>query len=95
MLASCMSSPTKVDADSIDSLTSVYCHEEIEETAIKNLEPRQERYRSNVIPRPALTSRGVVFSYQPYEIGCYADGDIHFVLPYAEIKDLLNPEMSK
>lgn len=76
-------------------IRSVYCHEEIEETAIKNLEPRQERYRSHVIPRPALTNRGVVFSYQPYEIGCYADGDIHFVLPYAEIKDLLNPEMSK
>ena len=70
---------------------SIYCNEEIEEFALKNMEPRQERYRSHVIPRPALTKSGVVFSYQPYEIGCYADGDIHFVLPYAEIKDLLNP----
>lgn len=29
-------------------------------------------------PRPAMTSRGLVFSYQPYEKGSFADGILHF-----------------
>lgn len=34
-----------------------------------------------VYPRPAITHRGVVFSYQPYENGSFADGIRHFIIP--------------
>jgi len=41
-------------------------------------------------PRPALTEHGMVFSYQPYEIGSFSEGIIHFVIPYSEISNILN-----
>lgn len=37
-------------------------------------------------PRPALTKKGVVFSYQPYEIASFAEGIKHFVVPYSKVK---------
>ncbi|WP_368408261.1 RsiV family protein [uncultured Duncaniella sp.] len=36
-------------------------------------------------PRPALTNQGVVFSYQPYEKGSFAEGILHFVIPYSKL----------
>ncbi len=41
---------------------------------------------------PALMPQGVVFSFQPYEIGSFADGIIRVVLPYAAVKDYLRPD---
>ena len=41
------------------------------------------------LPQPALGERGVVFSFQPYEIGCYADGAFHFTIPYPKLKPYL------
>ena len=41
-----------------------------------------EGYNGYVYPRPALVKDGVVFSYQPYDKGCFADGILHFKLPY-------------
>ncbi len=35
-----------------------------------------------VYPRPALVKDGVVFSYQPYDKGSFADGILHFKLAY-------------
>lgn len=32
-------------------------------------------------PRPALTNNGVVFSYQPYEMGAFCEGTLHFLIP--------------
>jgi len=37
-------------------------------------------------PRPALTKKGVVFSYQPYEIASFAEGIKHFVVPYSKVR---------
>ena len=34
-----------------------------------------------IYPRPAITKQGVVFSYQPYENGSFADGIRHFIIP--------------
>lgn len=42
----------------------------------------KESVGAHVYPRPAFTRHGVVFSYQPYEMGSFAEGIIHLVLPY-------------
>ena len=40
-------------------------------------------------PQPGLTEDGIVFSFQPYEISCFAAGTFHFVIPYMRLKPLL------
>jgi len=37
------------------------------------------------LPEAALTESGVVFSFQPYEIDCWAAGAFHFVVPYKKL----------
>ena len=44
---------------------------------------------SKSLPQPALGRDGVVFSFQPYEIDCFASGAYHFVIPYREIRSCL------
>ena len=39
----------------------------------------------------ALTATGVVFSFQPYEIGCFAEGAYHFIVPYSRLRPYLTP----
>ncbi|MCM1520958.1 MAG: DUF3298 domain-containing protein [Lachnoclostridium sp.] len=51
-------------------------------------EPKEEYVFE--LPEGALTDRGVVFSFQPYEISCWAAGAFHFVVPY----DSLLPYMT-
>lgn len=41
-------------------------------------------YNKEIYPRPAITSHGIVFSYQTYEKGSNADGILHFVLPFKQ-----------
>ena len=36
------------------------------------------------LPDGALTDSGVVFSFQPYEIDCWAAGTYHFIVPYKQ-----------
>lgn len=38
------------------------------------------------IPDPGLLADGVVFCYQPYEVGSYADGAFQIVIPYDKLK---------
>ena len=45
-----------------------------------------------LLPNPALTDEGVVFSYQPYEIACFAAGMYHFTIPYNLLRDYLTDE---
>lgn len=44
---------------------------------------------------PWLSSRGIVFIYNEYEIASYADGHPSCVIPFDEIKPLMNPEGSQ
>lgn len=37
------------------------------------------------LPNGALTDSGVVFSFQPYEIDCWAAGAYHFIVPYKQL----------
>ena len=43
------------------------------------------------LPTPGLSDEGVVFSFQPYDISCFAAGTFHFVIPYSRIKPYLTP----
>ncbi|MDO4930449.1 MAG: DUF3298 domain-containing protein [Bacteroidales bacterium] len=52
---------------------------------------RIDEWNGKLYPRPALTEKGVVFSYWPYEKGSYADGDLHVLLSYDEVKEMLTP----
>lgn len=45
----------------------------------------KEIHDSIYYPRPALTNSGVVFSYQPYEMGPFSEGILHFPIPYKHI----------
>lgn len=38
-----------------------------------------------------LTPKGIIFSFDPYEIACYAAGDSEVMIAYEEIKDLIYP----
>lgn len=40
-------------------------------------------------PRPAMTNEGVVFTFQPYEAGCFAEGVIHLPVRYSRLKPVL------
>ncbi len=42
-------------------------------------------------PQPGLSDEGVVFSFQPYEINCFAAGTFHFTIPYDKVRNLLTP----
>lgn len=41
------------------------------------------------IPEAGLTEDGLMFSFQPYEIDCFAAGCLHFTLPYSAVKPYL------
>lgn len=66
----------------------------------KEWEPNIEDYVTNkdedgnetggfTLPTPGLSEDGVVFSFQPYAISCYAAGAFHFTIPYNRIKRCL------
>ena len=38
-----------------------------------------------LLPMPSLTPDGVLFSFQPYEISCFAAGCFHFTIPYSRL----------
>lgn len=44
---------------------------------------------SNLLPQPGLTDKGVIFSFQPYDISGFAAGCFHFTIPYKNLKPYL------
>lgn len=54
-----------------------------------------EREFKFVLPEGALTDSGVVFSFQPYEIDCWAAGAYHFIVPYEKLKPYLKYRYGK
>lgn len=42
-----------------------------------------------------LTTKGIGFSYAPYEIGPYAMGEINIFIPFSELKTYLQPAFAK
>lgn len=47
------------------------------------------------LPDGALTDSGVVFSFQPYEIDCWAAGAYHFIVPYKELMPYMTSETKR
>jgi len=47
------------------------------------------------LPEGALTNTGVIFSFQPYEIDCWAAGAYHFIVPYKKLMPYLTPNVKK
>lgn len=47
------------------------------------------------LPDGALTNDGVVFSFQPYEIDCWAAGAYHFIVPYKKLQPYLTPKVKE
>lgn len=43
----------------------------------------------------SLTTKGITFNYDPYEIGAYAMGQIRLYIPFKEIEACLTPEFKK
>lgn len=41
------------------------------------------------LPQPGLSEEGVVFSFQPYAISCFAAGTFHFTIPYERLRPYL------
>ena len=41
------------------------------------------------LPRPGLADEGICFSFQPYDISCYADGTFHIIVPYDKLEPYL------
>ena len=41
------------------------------------------------LPTPGLTEKGFVFSFQPYDICCFAAGAFHFTVPYKLLRPYL------
>lgn len=66
-------------------------------SGIKSVSDVQSRFEGKlmegdsgfILPQGALTNTGVVFSFQPYEIGCWAEGTYHFIIPYKRLKPYL------
>lgn len=47
------------------------------------------------LPDGALTDSGVVFSFQPYEIDCWAAGAYHFIVPYKQLMPYMTLKAKK
>jgi hypothetical protein len=43
----------------------------------------------------SLTSKGIAFNYNPYEIGAYAMGEIRLYIPFKELTGCLKPEFKE
>lgn len=48
-----------------------------------------------VMPRPGLGEKGVVFSFQPYQLSSFADGTFHFTILYEELAPYLTNEAKR
>ena len=42
------------------------------------------------LPQPGLSKEGMVFSFQPYSISCFAAGVFHFAIPYESLTPYLS-----
>lgn len=47
------------------------------------------------LPEGALTGSGVLFSFQPYEIDCWAAGVYHFIVPYSKLQPYLTSKVKQ
>ena len=84
----------------MDDVLSILVDEAKKTPQYKEWEPNIEDYVTNkdeegneiggfTLPAPGLSEDGVVFSFQPYAISCFAAGAFHFTIPYSRIRHCL------
>jgi hypothetical protein len=49
-------------------------------------------FKKDTPPKITFTSRALLLAFDPYEAGCYAEGDFIVSLPYARVKSLVAPD---
>lgn len=60
----------------------------------KSLEYIEENFSFNQLPTNfGLTQKGILFSFDPYEIGSFADGTIQFEVPYYDLLAYINKQI--
>lgn len=47
------------------------------------------------LPEGAMTETGIVFSFQPYELNCWAAGAFHFIVPYKDLIPYMTTKSKK
>ena len=94
-MASCKGA-SRTEKQSADSLVSVICPtEELsdgESAGTSDADENGNPTGGYTFPQPGLSDEGVVFSFQPYAISCFAAGTFHFTIPYGKILHLLTPD---
>lgn len=59
----------------------------------KQIEDYNGDYSSLKTDQVAIIQEGLVFYFNPYEIGSYAEGEIFVVLPFDKVKNMLNENL--
>lgn len=50
---------------------------------------------NKILPTPGLSNDGVVFSFQPYLLSCFAAGCFHFTIPYKDLAPYMTEKAKK
>lgn len=91
----------------LDVLDTLACRETLKSLLVKKFrtayqlkkdENLTEYLFENDIPitdNICLTSKGICFNYNPYEIGSYALGEVHLYIPFSELSPCLSPEFKQ
>ena len=69
-----------------DNLFKKGKQDQVREILEQVLEEDDRYLGKNPMPQPALMPQGVVFSFQPYQIGTYSEGLFHYVIPYQKLQ---------
>lgn len=70
----------------MDKILDILIEEAKKTPQYKEWKPNiREFITDNEFPDPGLAEDGMVFSFQPYDISCFAAGTFHFTVPYAKL----------
>lgn len=60
---------------------------------IEHTDAERKKYVRNFeLPEVGFGENGLIFSFQPYEINCWAAGALHFIVPYQKLLPYLTPK---
>lgn len=79
--------PDYKEWENADTIEEIQEHFEADSTNMRN--------GKLILPKPGLTEKGVTFSYQPYEISCFAAGCFHFTIPYKDLKPFMTDKAKR
>jgi hypothetical protein len=82
------------------SVISAYCIQALKDQAKKDKDSMldEDMLKSGASPRAdnyracAITTKGLWFTFDPYQVAPYAAGPQHVLVPYSTLKDILKPD---